>query len=172
MKKFERNEKNKEFEEKVIQVSRVSRTVKGGRRMSFRILVAVGNKKGKVGIGVAKSGEVLSGVQKAIRIAKKHLITVPIVKNTIPHEMKINLGSCIIFFKPASEGTSIIAGSSVRAVLELAGVKNILTKIIGGSNQINNARATILALSQLKAPVSQEKNPAAENKPVKTDDKK
>lgn len=142
--------KKSEFEEKVIQIARVCRTVKGGRRMSFRALVAVGNKKGKVGIGTAKSTEVLEAVKKAVVYAKKNLINVSIVNDTIPHEAKVNFGSAILFMKPASKGTSIIAGGSVRIILSLAGIKNILTKMIGSSNKINNAKATIIALKQME----------------------
>jgi len=148
MKNF--NKPKSEYEEKVIQVDRVCRTVKGGRRMSFRVLVAIGNKKGKVGIGTAKGTEVLVAVNKAIAQAKKHMIEVPIVNDTIPHEVKIFLGSTILFMKPAAQGTSLIAGSSVRTILDLAGIKNVLTKIIGSSNKINNARATILALEGMQ----------------------
>jgi len=118
--------------------------------MSFRVLVAIGNKKGKVGIGTAKGTEVLVAVNKAIAQAKKHMIEVPIVNDTIPHEVKIFLGSTILFMKPAAQGTSLIAGSSVRTILDLAGIKNVLTKIIGSSNKINNARATILALEGMQ----------------------
>jgi small subunit ribosomal protein S5 len=139
------------FEEKVIQVDRVSRTVKGGKRMRFRALVVVGNKSGRVGIGIGKAQEVLSAVKKAVNKAKKNLIDVPIVNDTIPHEIRVDFGSAKLFFKPASSGTSVIAGSSVRTVIELAGIKNILSKILGTSNKINNAKATIIALSSLRA---------------------
>ncbi len=139
-----------EFEEQVIQINRVSRTMKGGRRMSFRVLVVVGNKKGKVGIGTAKSNEILGAVNKAVAKAKKNLITVTIINGTIPHEAKVKFGSALLFMKPASRGTSIIAGGSVRLIVSMAGIKDILTKIIGSSNKINNAKATILGLSQMR----------------------
>lgn len=139
-----------EYEEKVVQVDRVSRTVKGGKRMRFRALVVIGNRKGKVGIGIGKAQEVLIAVQKAVSHAKKELIEVPIVNDTIPHEIKVSSGGATVFLKPAGVGTSIIAGGSVRAVIELSGIKNILSKIIGSSNKINNVKATILALKLLK----------------------
>ena len=137
------------FAEKMIQVDRVCRTVKGGKRLRFRALVAVGNNNGKVGIGIGKAQEVLIAAQKAANDAKKSMVNVDIVNGTIAHEVKINFGGAKLFLKPAGPGTSIIAGSSVRTVLELAGIKNILSKILGSSNKINNAKATILALKSL-----------------------
>jgi small subunit ribosomal protein S5 len=147
--KFKQGKKSSEYDEKVISIDRVCRTVKGGRRMSFRALVAIGNKKGKVGIGVAKAKEVLIAVNKAVAKAKKNLIEIQIVNGTIPHEIAVDYGSAKLFMKPASLGTSLIAGGSVRSILELVGIKNILTKIIGSSNKINNAKATIIALQSL-----------------------
>lgn len=141
----------KEFEEKVIEVCRVSRTVKGGRRMRFRALVVIGNRNGKVGAGIGKANEVTVAVAKAVTNAKKTLINVPIVNDTIPHEITINFGGACVFIKPAAPGTSIIAGSSVRPVIELSGIKNILSKIHGSSNKINNVKATIIALSSLRS---------------------
>jgi len=141
---------DKTFEEKVVQVDRVSRTVKGGKRMRFRALVIIGNRQGKVALGIGKAQEVLIAVQKAVSKAKKNIIEVPIVKETIPHEIKVKYGSARLILIPASIGTSVIAGGSVRTVLELAGVKNVLSKILGTSNKINNAKATILALQSFK----------------------
>lgn len=146
---YKQKEKS-EFEEKVVQVDRVSRTVKGGKRMRFRVLVVIGNRKGKVGIGIGKAQEVLGAVQKAVAYAKKHLIEVPIYNDTIPHQVNMDYGSVRLFMKPAGAGTSIIAGGAVRAVIELSGIKNILSKIIGSSNKINNVKATMLALQSLK----------------------
>lgn len=143
------NQKKSEFDEKVISIDRVCRTVKGGRRMSFRALVAIGNKKDKVGIGTGKAKEVLTAVNKAVARAKKKMITLNIKNGTIPHEIMVDYGSAKLFMKPASPGTSLIAGGSVRSILELAGVKNILTKIIGSPSKINNAKATIIALNTL-----------------------
>lgn len=139
----------KEFEERVVQIDRVSRTVKGGKRMRFRVLVVVGNRKGRVGMGIGKGTDIQKSIQKAVTSAKKNLITVPIVDDTIPHEATTKYGSAVVFLKPAGPGTSVIAGGSVRAVIELAGIRNILSKIIGSSNKINNVRATLLALQGL-----------------------
>lgn len=144
-----RNEK-KEFEEKVIEIDRVSRTVKGGKRMRFRALVVIGNRKGKVGMGIGKANEVAGAVTKAANQAKKHLITIPIVNDTIAHEIKFHFGGARIYLMPAKPGTSIIAGGSVRNVIELSGIKNILSKILGSSNKINNVKATLLALQSMK----------------------
>lgn len=145
-----------EFEERVVSVDRVSYTVAGGRRMRFRALVVIGNRAGKVGMGVAKAGEVQSAVQKAVASAKKRLIEVPIVNETIPHTVDTWFGSAHVFLKPARTGTSVIAGGSVRAVIELAGIKNILSKTLGSNNKINNVAATIEALRSLRlAPYQQ-----------------
>lgn len=140
----------KEYEERVVEIDRVSRTVKGGKRMRFRALVVVGNRKGKVGMGIGKAGDVQGAIKKAVTSARKHLITVPIVNDTIPHDATTKYGSALVFLKPAPAGTSIIAGGAVRAVIELSGIRNILSKIIGSSNKINNVRATLLALSSLR----------------------
>lgn len=146
---FEEKPKS-EFEERVVSVDRVSYTVAGGRRLRFRALVVVGNRQGKVGMGVAKAGEVATAIQKAVVAAKKKLITAPIVRDTIPHSVTVNFGSARVLLKPAPAGTSVIAGSSVRAVIELAGIKNIRSKALGSNNKINNVAATLLALRQLR----------------------
>ncbi len=145
-----RNKQKSEFEERVVQVDRVTYVVAGGKRLRFRTLVVIGNKKGKVGYGLGKATEVPQAVQKAVTYAKKHLIEVPITKGTIAHDINFKYGAAKIFLKPAKEGTSIIAGGSVRTVLELAGIKNILSKIMGTSNKINNVKATIEALKSLR----------------------
>jgi len=150
MQKNYKNQKQSEYIEKVIQLDRISRTVKGGRRIRFRALVVIGNKKGRVGIGIAKAQEVVVAINKAINVAKKNIVDITIIKDTIPHEMKIKHGSALVFLKPARPGTSIIAGGSVRAVLELAGIKNVVAKILGTSNKINNVQATFLALQKFK----------------------
>ncbi|MCA9388378.1 30S ribosomal protein S5 [Candidatus Berkelbacteria bacterium] len=144
-----REKEKKEFEERVIEIDRVSRTVKGGKRMRFRALVVIGNRKGKVGMGLGKAGDVQSAVKKAVKVAKRDLIEVPIVNDTIPHEVTVKFGGAQVFLKPAAAGTSIIAGGAVRAVIELAGIRNILSKIIGSSNKINNVRATIKTLDEM-----------------------
>ncbi len=139
-----------EFEERLVELSRVSRTVKGGKRMRFRALVVIGNRNGKVGMGLGKAGDVQQAIKKAGQAAKKKLVTVPIVNDTIPHETTVRLGSAQIFLKPAAAGTSVIAGGPIRAVIELAGIKNILSKMIGSNNKTNNVRATIQALATMK----------------------
>lgn len=139
-----------EFEESVVQVDRVTRVVKGGRRMRFRALVVVGDRKGRVGAGVAKDNEVQGAVQKAVLAAKKNLIKVPLTEHgSIPHEITMRDGACHVLLKPAAEGTSIIAGGGVRAVLTLAGVQNILSKSLGSNNKVNVVMTTIKALDKL-----------------------
>lgn len=143
------------FEERVVAVDRISRTVAGGRRMRFRALVVVGDRNGKIGVGLAKSNEVASATAKAVRQAKKHMITVPVVNGTIPHEITHNYGSAQVILKPAPAGTSVIAGGPVRAVVELAGIKNVTSKILGGtSNKLNNVMATFEALRNLRQPAA------------------
>lgn len=142
----QRKREPSEYEEEVLQIDRVTRVVKGGRRLRFRATVVVGNKKGKVGIGIGKSHEVVGAIKKAINQAKKDLITIPLREGTIPHEVKLKYKSAKIFMMPASPGTGIIAGGAIRKIAELAGIKNILSKMFGGRNRITNAQATMLAL--------------------------
>ena len=140
-----------EFESVTVEVGRVTRVVKGGRRMRFRALVVVGDKKGRVGAGVAKGTEVQAAVQKATLAAKKNLITVPITASgSIPHEVTVRQGASHIMLKPAAAGTSIIAGGAVRSVVTLAGIENILSKNLGSNNKINVVMATLTALQQFK----------------------
>ena len=139
-----------EFEERLVELNRVSRTVKGGKRMRFRALVVVGNKKGRVGMGLGKAGDVQQAIKKAGQAAKKHMIDVAIVNDTIPHEITVKFRSAHVFLKPAAAGTSIIAGGPIRAVIELAGIKNILSKMIGSSNKTNNVQAVLTALATMK----------------------
>ncbi len=140
-----------EFEEKVVKIGRITKVVKGGRRMRFNALVVVGNKKGQVGFGTGKAKEVPEAIKKAIQDAKKNLITVPIVDSrTIPHEIIGKHGAGQVFLKPASEGTGIIAGGPVRDVLELAGIHDILSKSQGSNTPINIVRATVNALEELR----------------------
>lgn len=147
---FKREEK-KEYEQKLLEVSRVVRVVAGGRRFRFRVAVVIGNQKGKVGLGVSKGQDVAMGVEKAVAHAKKNLITIPLVKGTIPHEVEGKQDRAHVLLKPGREGGGIVAGGSVRIVCELAGINNISAKIIGRtSNKLNNARATMKALKQLK----------------------
>lgn len=136
----------KEFEERVIEIARVSRVVKGGRRIRFRALVVVGDKKGRIGMGVAKANEVAVAVKKAVTLAKKNLVTVSIINGTIPHEVNIKHGGAKVMLKPATSGTSVVAGGSIRIVAELAGITDLLAKSLGSSNKINNVTAAIKAL--------------------------
>lgn len=147
---IKKKEQESEFEEKVININRVAKVVKGGKRFGFSAIVAVGNRDGVVGIGTGKAREVPSAVRKAVADAKKSLIKVPVINDTIPHEILGKFGAARVILKPASAGTGVIAGSHVRAVVELAGIKNILTKSLRSPNKINVARATIQGLSSLR----------------------
>lgn len=139
----------KQFEEIVISIDRVARVVKGGRRFRFKALVVVGDKKGKVGVGVSKGADVQVAVQKATDVAKKSLITVPVNNGTIPHDVEVKLSGARVLLKPAAPGTGIIAGGVVRNIMGITGVNNLLSKSLGSSNKVNIAYATIEALKQL-----------------------
>lgn len=142
-------EEAKEFEEKIISLDRVTRVVKGGRRFRFRATMVVGDGKGRVGVGVGKGGDVQAAISKASAKARKEMIEVKMRGTTIPHDVLVDFGSAKILLKPASDGTGVIAGGAVRSVVEVAGIKNLLTKSLGSNNKINNAYATIKALQSL-----------------------
>ncbi|MCA9335113.1 30S ribosomal protein S5 [Candidatus Saccharibacteria bacterium] len=139
----------KEFEEVVINIDRVARVVKGGRRFRFKALVVVGNNKGKVGVGVSKGQDVQTAIAKATDVAKKHLVTVPIANQTIPHDVEIKLSGARVLIKPAAPGTGIIAGGVVRQIIGVTGIHNMLSKSLGSTNKVNIAYATIEALRSL-----------------------
>ncbi len=139
----------KQFDERVLNIDRVARVVKGGRRFRFRALVAVGDGKGKIGVGVAKGTDVVSAITKATDVAKKDMVEIAIDKGTIPHEETGRVGGAVILLKPAAPGTGLISGGVVRVVLEVAGVQNILSKSLGSNNKINLAYATVDALKAI-----------------------
>ena len=139
-----------EFDQKLLDLARVTRVVKGGRRFRFRATLVIGNRKGKVGVGVAKGSDVSDAIQKAYHNAQKNMIDVVTVGTTIPFDVSQKLGSAKVLLKPATEGQGIIAGGAVRAVVDLAGIKYIVSKSLGASNKLNVARATVAALKTLK----------------------
>ncbi|MCP6757799.1 MAG: 30S ribosomal protein S5 [Fischerella sp. CENA71] len=139
------------WQERVIQIRRVSKVVKGGKKLSFRAIVVVGNERGQVGVGVGKASDVIGAVKKGVADGKKHLIDIPITKsNSIPHPVDGAGGGAKVIMRPAAPGTGVIAGGAVRTVLELAGVRNVLAKQLGSNNPLNNARAAINALTALR----------------------
>lgn len=139
-----------EYDQKLLDLARVTRVVKGGRRFRFRATLVIGNRKGRVGVGVGKGGDVTDAIKKAFDDGKKNLINVPIYKNTIPHDIFIKSGSARIILKPAAPGRGIVAGGAVRAVIDLAGIKDIISKSLGTANKLNVARATVEALKSFK----------------------
>lgn len=144
-----REPEEKPFDERVVHIDRVARVVKGGRRFRFRALVVVGDRKTRVGVGIAKGADVTAAVAKATEVAKKSLVTVTVENGTIAHESEAKVGGAHILIKPASAGTGLIAGGVVRTILEVAGVGNVLSKSLGSTNKANTAYATIAALQQI-----------------------
>lgn len=140
----------KEFTEKVVQINRVSKKTKGGNRIGFSALIVVGDQRGQVGVGLGKAADVVTAIQKGIKRAKRYLIKVPLKGTTIPYMIRLKRGAAQVLLKPAPAGTGIIAGGSVRAVVEAAGIKDIVTKILGSNNKANNVYATLEALKRLK----------------------
>jgi small subunit ribosomal protein S5 len=149
-KDFKRDASENQFEERVVAINRVTKVVKGGRRFRFAAIVVIGDKNGRVGFGTGKAQEVPDAIKKAVEDAKNNMLNIPIVNDTIPHLIVGKFGSGQVLLKPASEGTGIIAGGAVRAVFELAGVHNILSKSIGSSTPINMLRATFAGLKDLR----------------------
>ena len=145
----------REFEEKIVQVNRVSKKTAGGNKIGFSVLVVVGDRNGRVGVGLGKAPSVQDAIRKGSTYAKKHLITVPMVETTIPHEVYVKRGAAKVLIKPASKGTGVIAGGAVRAVVEAAGIRDILSKVLGTSNQASNVYATMEALKLLVKPDKQ-----------------
>lgn len=160
-----RDPKRDEFEQRVIEISRVTRVMAGGKRMNFRACVAIGDRKHGVAVALGKGADVSIAINKAVNKAKKNIIKVPVVNDTIPHTIHHKLGAAMIVFKPANQGKGVMAGGAVRAILELAGIKNVSAKILGTNNKVNNARCTIAALSTLReAPKKQKSEKPAEVK--------
>jgi len=149
--KFKGKKEKPEFEQKLLDLARVTRVVKGGRRFRFRATLVIGNRKGKVGVGVGKGSDVTDAIGKAFDDAKKNMITVAIKNNTIAHAVEHKKGSAKVILKPAKEGRSIVAGGAVRAVVDFAGIRDIVSKSLGTANKLNVARATVEALGMLSA---------------------
>lgn len=167
---MDRNIKNLEyqknqdgFEEQIVQVNRVSKKTKGGNKIGFSVLMVVGNKSGKVGVGLGKAGDVSSSIKKGVSLAKKHAIDVPIVNGTIPFEFYIKLGAAKVLLKPAPSGSGVIAGGAVRSVVSLAGIENISSKVLGTDNKASNVYATIEALKRLSERYKRENRRKAKN---------
>lgn len=147
---FNQPQGEKEFDERLVQVNRVSKKTKGGNRMSFSALVVVGDRKGKVGVGLGKATDVTSAMRKGSTYAQKHFVSVPMRGTTIPHAIRVKFGAARLLLKPAPPGSGVIAGGPIRAVIEAAGIKDVVGKILGSNNKISNVYAAIEAIRQLK----------------------
>ncbi|MFH1207393.1 MAG: 30S ribosomal protein S5 [Patescibacteria group bacterium] len=145
----DRKERDDEFDQKMIDVARVTRVMAGGKRMNFRACVVVGDRKGRVGMGLKKGADVSLAINKAVTAAKKNLVAVTIVNDSVPCRVVQKFGAAVVMLKPAPAGSGVIAGGAVRAVLELAGVKNVVSKMLGSKNKVNNVMATLRAFAQL-----------------------
>lgn len=168
--------KEQEFEQRIVDLARVTRVMAGGKRMKFRATVVIGDKKNKVGIGIGKGADVTVAIAKAVNVAEKNMIKTPIIEGTIPCEINEKFGAARIYLKPAKPGTGIIAGSSVRTVLELSGLQDVVGKIYGSKNKINNVKAAINALKGLEKMVDKKKRAIEKKRPSeavkKTENKK
>jgi small subunit ribosomal protein S5 len=140
-----------DFDQKVVEVKRVTRVVAGGKRMRFRALVVIGDRKGKVGFGLKKGRDVAESVNKAVNQAKKNMVTLPLIHDTIPHEINIKYKSSKLIMRPAKAGQGVIAGGAVRSVMDLAGVKNVMSKMVGSNNKVNNVKAVFTAFKHMKS---------------------
>lgn len=149
-KRFKTKREKPEFDQKMLDLARVTRVVKGGRRFRFRASVVIGNRKGRVGVGVGKGADVSDAMKKAYEDAKKHLISINVKNNTIAHDVFCKVGSAKVILKPARAGRGIVAGGAVRAVVDFAGIKDIVSKSLGTSNKLNVARATVFALKSIR----------------------
>lgn len=158
--KFYKDKPTDGFEEKIVQVNRVSKKTKGGNKIGFSVLTVVGNKKGKVGVGLGKGPEISSAIKKGVLLGKKHAIDVSIVNGTVPFEFSIKLGAAKVMLKPAPRGSGVIAGGAVRSVVALAGIENISSKVLGTNNQASNVYATIEALKRITERYRRYKKPA------------
>lgn len=165
LKQMDYNQKNQDgFEEQIVRVNRVSKKTKGGNKIGFSVLMVVGNRQGKVGVGLGKAGDVSLAIRKGSTLAKKHAIEIPIINGTIPFEFYIKLGAAKVLLKPAPAGSGVIAGGAVRSVVSLAGISNISSKVLGTDNQASNVYATIEALKRLSTRYKREGQRRKENK--------
>ncbi len=149
-KRYGGREEKREFDQQIIDIARVTRVMAGGKRMRFRACVAIGDRKGRVGIGIAKGADVSTSITKAVNKAKKSLVMVRTVNETIPHAVREKFGAARVLLRPAPKGSGVIAGGAIRSMLELAGIRNVVSKMLGSKNKINNVQATLQALKQLR----------------------